>query len=185
MTLKEYRYERETPKYRVYSVNFTINNTGNQDITLVQAIPYDPNDKSLTLNFLQNNSCESYKDSTIEHGKLRDFTMHVFFPKINIEFAKIQEQNVLEQYSLANIQTGEKIKPKLSYSNFEIIAKVLIYGADKKFHGAISAPFSIPYSKGEEYSGEGETSHHAVPVSVDFEERNEYFYKCPIKNITE
>lgn len=185
LTLKEYRYERETPKYRVYAVNFTINNTGNQDFTLIQAIPYDPNDKSLTLNFLQNNSCESYKDITIEHGKFRDITMHVFVPQEIIEYAKIQEKNVKEQYSLTNGQTGEIINPEYSYSSFEILAKVLIYGADKKYRGAISAPFKMQYSKGNEYSSERKNIVSPLPKSIDFEERSEYFYNCPIKNVTE
>ena len=185
LTLKEYRYERETPKYRVYAVNFTISNTGNQDFTLIQAIPSDPNDKSLTLNFLQNNSCESYKDITIEHGKFRDFTMHVFVPQKIIEYAKIQEKNVKEQYSLANGQTGKIINPEYSYSSFEIIAKVLIYGADKKYRGAISAPFEMQYSKGNEYSSERKNIVSSLPKPIDFEERNEYFYNCPIKNVTQ
>ena len=185
LTLKEYRFERDTPKYRVYAVNFTINNTGNQDFTLIQAIPYDPEDKSSTLNFLQNNSCESYKNTTIEGGKLKDFTMHVFVPKEFIEIAKIREKYVLEYYSLADSSNGEKLKSKYSYSKFEIVAKVLIRGADKKYRGAVSAPFPMPYSKGEEYSGEGENNQLKAPTSVEFEERNEYFYKCPIKNITE
>lgn len=100
LTLKNYIYERETPKYRVYKVNFAINNTGNQSVTLIQAIPFDPNDKSLTLNFLQNNNCESYKDITIEGGKLQDFTMHLFVPKETIKFAKNLEQYADKKYSI-------------------------------------------------------------------------------------
>lgn len=180
LTLKEYRYERETPKYRVYAVNFTINNSGNQDVTLIQAIPYDPNDKSSTLNFLQNNSCESFKDVTIEGGKLKDFTMHVFVPKIFIEYAKIQEKNNFELYSPTDSKTDEKINPKYSYVSFEIVAKVLIYGSDKKYLGAISAPFEMRYSKGEEYNGETKSINFPLPKPVNFEVRNEYFYYCPI-----
>ena len=185
LTLKNYIYERETPKYRVYKVNFAINNTGNQSVTLIQAIPFDPNDKSLTLNFLQNNNCESYKDITIEGGKFQDFTMHLFVPKDTIEFAKNSEQYNDKQYSIVDSQTGEKIKPMNSFVKFEIVAKVLIFGADNKYRGAISAPFDMPYSKGEEYSGGALNIHPFLPKSINFEERNEYFYKCPIKEIAE
>lgn len=184
LTLKEYRFERETPKYRVYAVNFTINNTGNQDFTLIQAIPYDAEDKSSTLNFLQNNSCESYKNTTIEGGKLKDFTMHVFIPKKIIEYTKILEKNVSSQLHI-EIQTGERIKHKFNVSSFYIIAKVLIRGADNKYRGAISAPFEMLYSNGEETSKPIETSLKALPKSVDFEEKTEYFYNCPVKSITE
>lgn len=183
LTLKEYRYERETPKYRVYAVNFTINNSGNQDVTLIQAIPYDPNDKSSTLNFLQNNSCESFKDVTIEGGKLKDFTMHVFVPKETIAFAKILEKNMSNQL-LIDPQTGERIKPIFSASRFYIIAKVLIHGADKHL-GAVSAPFEMLYSNGEEISNPIENSPKMLPKPVGFEVRDKYFYNCPVKNITE
>ena len=111
--------------------------------------------------------------------------MHVFVPKDTIEYSKNLEQYAYKQYSIINSQTGEKIKPKYSYIKFEIVAKVLILGADNKFRGAISAPFDMPYSKGQEYSDAALNIHPLLPKSVDFEERNEYFYKCPIKEITE
>ena len=185
LTLKDYRYERETPKNKVYAVNFTINNSGNQDVTLIQAIPYDPNDKSSILNFLQNNGCESYKDAIIGGGKMQDFTMHVFVPKETIEYSKNFEKYALEHNPVINPRTGEKIKPNNSFSKFEIIAKVLILGADNKFRGAISPSFDMPYSKGEEYSDASLNIHSLLPKTVAFEERNEYFYNCPIKNATQ
>ena len=111
--------------------------------------------------------------------------MHVFVPKETIKIANNLEQYTDKQYSITDSQTGEKIKPKYSFVKFEIVAKVLILDADNKYRGAISAPFDMPYSKGEEYSEEALSIHPLLPKPIDFEERNEYFYKCPIREIAE
>ena len=184
LTLKDYKYERDTPNYEVFAVNFTINNAGNQDLTLIQAIPYDAYEAS-TINFLQNNSCESYKNETIEGGKLKDFTMHVFVTKDSIKLMKIQEKNSLKQYSLTKSQFGEKIKPIFSAARFYVTAKVLISGADNINRGAVSAPFEMLYSKGEVISDPTEIFPKSIPIPVEFQVRDTYFYNCPIKNVKE
>lgn len=184
LTLKDYKYERETPNYEVFAVNFTINNAGNQDLTLIQAIPYDAYEAS-TINLLQNNSCESYKNETIEEGKLKDFTMHVFVTKDSIELMKIQEKTRLKQYSLTNSQFGKKIKPIFSAARFYVTAKVLISGADNINRGAVSAPFEMLYSKREVISDPTEIFPKSIPIPVEFQVRDTYFYNCPIKNVKE
>lgn len=183
LSLKEYRYVRETPNYKVYAVNFTINNTGNKDFTILQAIPADPNDKSETVNFLQNKNCETYTNQIIDGGKLKDFTVHVYVYKNLIEFMKLNEERF--QLFIYNELNGEKQKPKDILSRFQVIVKVLIKGADNNYFGAISEPIYMNYSKGYERLDVVELKRNKLPKSVIFTKRNEFFYNCPVKNLME
>ena len=172
LILKSYMYERETPKHKVYSVIFTINNSGNQDISLQQAIPYDTTG---AVNFLQNNSCESNTGFTVEKGQLKDFKMHVFMPKDLIELMKNLEKN--SKYSTMINSQGEVQNAISLQSQITVAAKVFIY-TDNKLLNAVMR-FELPYKLGDELNAEG------LGKTAEFKVSNDSLYKCPIREITE
>ena len=172
LILKSYMYERETPKHKVYSVIFTINNSGNQDISLQQAIPYDTTG---AVNFLQNNSCESNTGFTVEKGQLKDFKMHVFMPKNLIELMKNLEKN--SKYSTMINSQGEVQNARSLHSQVLVAAKVFIYTDNKLLNAVLT--FELPYKLGDELNAEG------IGKTTDFKVTNDSLYKCPIREVTE
>ena len=169
LILKSYMYERETPKHKVYSIIFTIDNSGNQDISLQQAIPYDTSGYE---NFLQNNSCESNTDFTVKKGQLKDFKMHVFMPKDLIELMKNLEKN--SKYSTMINSQGQVQNASSLHSQITVAAKVFIY-TDNKLLNAVMR-FELPYKLGDELNAEG------IGKTAEFKVTNDSLYKCPINN---
>lgn len=168
ISLKDYKYLRETPNYRVYEINFILNNNGNQPISLIQAIPYDQSGYKI---LLLNNHCESYK-LNVEGGKLENFSMQAFVPKQDIEVVENFSRN-LKIPNIIDTATNKVIIGE-SYLQAKITAKVFI-SSNKKLMLATFHPINLQYKRGEE--GNASTS----DVYVDFKETNEKPHECALK----
>lgn len=177
LTIKSVNYLRDTSQFRVYSINFTINNSGDQDVTLIQAIPkeYTKFAVSDPLNFLLNNKCESYKDAIIEKGKIKDYQVQIYIHKLSIEAIKQIHKNTDTNKLVFDDKYGVFIKPSNISLSISAYVDVRIYGADQKYRKANSRPVSLLFRQGVESDADWSLE------PVQFVATKGKLYKCPIK----
>ena len=172
VTATSFVYERETINYKVYSLGFRINNTGNTPFSIHQVIPFD--NKIKTYNFLQNGKCEIFKES-IEPKSIKNFNVHVFINKNYIEIVN----NLSKAYDFDNRlldPKGNPVKAEKTFLTFEISANIQIYGSDQKYKIAVLKPMQIILQDGKESVAKINKD------PVDFNNINNYVYDCPINS---
>ena len=155
--------ELDTDEQRVYTIDFVINNSGNQSIIVINATPFVQHVSNLEappMVLLKSNRPERLKDNVVEAGKIKSFSIHAYLNQSFIE-AGHNDQN---QYSK---EFNRKVAVQLP-----ITIGVRIYGADGKFRVAISAPLNIVYSDGKQ-TKLGELQ---KPVSFKYVGKNEQIY---------
>ena len=133
--------ELDTNEQRVYTIDFVINNSGNQSITVINATPlvlHDSSSVAPPIVLLKSYRPERFKDNVVEAGKIKSFSVHAYLNQSFIEAGQI-DQN---QYS-------KEFNKKVSVA-LPITMGVRIYGADGKFRVALSKPLKIIYSDGKQ-----------------------------------
>ena len=176
LTVASAKYERETPKYRVYAIKFVINNSGNQNVILRQALPYglpgkgNPDLRLPDLRLLQNNNCESFEDAEVKAGELKIFTVHAFLDKQVIELSKNMEAYLKQSGPNVGFQKPQKIN-----TTIPAVIEVKIYSADKKYMSATSLRIELSFMNGTEENVRLPEMH------VNFKDSEKNLIECPIK----
>ena len=94
LTVTGVQYDRETPKYKIYLINFDINNSGNSNIKVVSAAPFVDGQAKQELPrkwLLDNDQLESFQNNIIEGKKIVSFPMHIHIEKTLIEQGEVAQ----------------------------------------------------------------------------------------------
>ena len=157
LTITSVRLKSDTSKQRVYEIDFEINNSGNQTVTVKSASPFIRHirDKNKPLMLLTaSNMPEKFKDGAVEGGKIKSFTAPAYVDKSFIK-AGINDQKIFSN-NVKNLPVGKKVGVSL-----EIELGVRIYCADGRYRAATSASLGIIYSDGKQI----QLREQLIPVS--------------------
>lgn len=130
---------------------FTVNNSGNQTVKLIQAIPYDfQENKKARLALLENGNCKTFTDSTIGATEIKDFNVDVFVDKNTFHYMKQFEANSPLKGKRIYDQNGKIIEPSSSYMSFDVELDVFTYSADRKRRKSSSERIKLRYEEIQE-----------------------------------
>ena len=140
LTVTAVEVESNTPSQTIYAIHFVINNSGNESIVVVNAAPFVKNlDQNIPPKILLATGLpETFKDSSIDGGKVKSFSAHAYLD---------------DTFIRDGMRDGEFLYNKTSENKpveIPIELGVRIYGADGKFRAATSIPIKITYSKGKQ-----------------------------------
>lgn len=142
------RVASDDPQKRVYEIDFVVNNSGNQTVTVINAVPYiSPISTDLNLSnkllLDSSNNLEKILDSSVKGGEIKVFSVHAFVDKQFIsDGAKDQDFFSKESKKLTD---GKELVVSM-----DIKLDVLIYSTDKKYRTATSPKLMIIYSQGQQ-----------------------------------
>ncbi len=146
LSVTNLRIESDTPTHRIYAIDFVINNSGNQAISIKNATPFIrhvfDHDKPLKI-LTASNRPETFTDNAVEGGQIKSFSAHAYVDKSFI-LAGIKDQKEFSKY-LGSLPNGKKLAVSM-----EVELGVRIYGADRKERSAISPPLGVIYSEGRQ-----------------------------------
>lgn len=141
LTVTDVSVERDTPDGRLYAITFDVNNSGNQSITIVNAIPliynrYPPPKPPKLL--LQDGRLEPVKNGQVEGGKMASFMVHAYVERSFIEAGRRDQATF--NYPAGTLPTVQ----------MPIQLQVLMYGGDRKHRLATSQELGILYADGKQ-----------------------------------